>query len=160
MVFVCLSLRLSVLSVFQLYYLSYAHFGTFIGLLARRGRSLTGYLPTILSTYLPTPSKPLPPRPSYTSKMALTKEVIILLVIVGCVVFTLMGYSIHYLATNGFHGEGGEPEMGQEQRQYMRELRMKQLHWMAREAREARGARRAHDVETPVSGVYSTKEGY
>ncbi|KAL3488830.1 hypothetical protein BJX62DRAFT_210887 [Aspergillus germanicus] len=89
--------------------------------------------------------------------MALTKEVIILLVIVGCVVFTLMGYSIHFLATNGFHGEGQDPEMGQEQRQYMRELRMKQLHWMAREARDVR---RHHDVETPVSQVYSTKEGY
>ncbi|KAL2811531.1 hypothetical protein BJX63DRAFT_399153 [Aspergillus granulosus] len=67
-----------------------------------------------------------------------------------------MGYSIHYLATNGFHGEGQLQEMGQEQRQYMRELRMKQLHWMAREARDAR----RHDVETPLSGVYSAKEGY
>jgi hypothetical protein len=89
--------------------------------------------------------------------MALTKEVVILLVIVGCVFLTLMGYSIHYLATNGFHGEDQEPEMGQEQRQYMRALRMKQLHWMAREARDVR---RHHDVETPVSQVFSTKEGY
>jgi hypothetical protein len=87
--------------------------------------------------------------------MALTKEVIILIVIVGCIVSVLLGYSFHSLATNGFQGQGEPVEMSSDQRQYMRELRMKQLHWMAREARDARRV----DIETPVgSGVYSRME--
>lgn len=82
--------------------------------------------------------------------MAIAKEVIILIVIVGCVVSTLIGYSIHSLATNGFHGQGEPKEMSDDQRRYMREFRLKQMSWMARDARAR------PDIETPVgSGVYS-----
>lgn len=82
--------------------------------------------------------------------MALSKEVIILIVIVGCVVSVLIGYSIHSLATNGFNGQGEPKEMTDDQRRYMREFRLKQLSWMARDARSR------PDIETPVgSGVYS-----
>ncbi|KAL4984719.1 hypothetical protein BDW68DRAFT_166572 [Aspergillus falconensis] len=71
--------------------------------------------------------------------MALTKEVQILIVIVGCVVCVLLGYSIHYLATNGFQGESQPREMSHEQRKYMREFRLKQINWMARDASAGRG---------------------
>lgn len=85
--------------------------------------------------------------------MAVAKEVIILIVIVGCVVSVLIGYSIHSLATNGFHGQGEPKEMSDDQRRYMREFRLKQMSWMARDARDARSR---PDIETPVgSGVYS-----
>ncbi|KAL4922472.1 hypothetical protein BDW62DRAFT_197143 [Aspergillus aurantiobrunneus] len=82
--------------------------------------------------------------------MAVTKEVTILLVIVGCVVSVLVGYSIHFLATNGFHGEGETKEISDEQRKYMREVRLKQLHWMARDVRAC------PDVETPIGSAPST----
>ncbi|KAL2870297.1 uncharacterized protein BJX67DRAFT_345140 [Aspergillus lucknowensis] len=91
--------------------------------------------------------------------MALSKEIQILLVIVGCLVSVLIGYSLHYVATNGFHGEGQPKEMTHEQRQYMRELRMKHYHWMARDARDFRGdGRYRYDVETPVESGPSSKE--
>ncbi|KAL3430307.1 hypothetical protein BDV09DRAFT_178857 [Aspergillus tetrazonus] len=84
--------------------------------------------------------------------MALTKEVQILIVIVGCVVCVLLGYSIHYLATNGFQGENEPKEMSHEQRQYMREFRLKQMNWMARDAHAGRGWKRpplpADDLES------------
>ncbi|KAL4908699.1 hypothetical protein BDW74DRAFT_173931 [Aspergillus multicolor] len=84
--------------------------------------------------------------------MALTKEVQILIVIVGCIVAVLLGYSIHYLATNGFQGENVVKEMSHEQRQYMREFRLKQINWMARDATAGRGWKRPHpppgDVES------------
>ncbi|KAL5342774.1 hypothetical protein BJX70DRAFT_355723 [Aspergillus crustosus] len=139
------------------------------------------YQPTSLINPVnhPTPSTqitPLPPQitidhtnhyiNTYT-KMALTNEVIILIVIVGCIVTVLLGYSIHSLATNGFQGLGEPAEMGSEQKQYMRELRLKQMAWMAREAghgqghgggKEYRDTRRV-DVESVAgSGVYSRAE--
>ncbi|KAL4770453.1 hypothetical protein BDW60DRAFT_192613 [Aspergillus nidulans var. acristatus] len=84
--------------------------------------------------------------------MALTKEVQILIVIVGCVGCILLGYSIHYLATNGFHGENEPKEMSHEQRQYMRELRLKQMNWIVRDANAGRGWKRpplpADDLES------------
>ncbi|RDW81417.1 uncharacterized protein DSM5745_04974 [Aspergillus mulundensis] len=95
--------------------------------------------------------------------MALTKEVQILIVIVGCVVFILLGYSIHYLATNGFQGDNVVKEMSVEQRQYMREFRLKQMHWMARDATAGRGWKRPHppsgDVESQIQGHGQGKRG-
>lgn len=85
--------------------------------------------------------------------MGLSKEVIILIVIVGCVVSVLIGYSIHSLATNGFNGQGEPREMSDDQRRYMREFRLKQMSWTARDARSR------PDIETPIgSGVYSRME--
>ncbi|KAL4962165.1 uncharacterized protein BDV14DRAFT_210746 [Aspergillus stella-maris] len=90
--------------------------------------------------------------------MGLPKEVVILIVIVGCIVATLLGYAIHSLATNNFAGINEPKEFSDEQRRYMREYRLKQLAWMARDAKEMR-YNRPSDIETPLhSGVYSRPE--
>jgi hypothetical protein len=68
-----------------------------------------------------------------------SKEVIILLVIIGCVVSVLLGYAIHYLSTNGFNGHNQTKDMAQEQRQYMRGVRMRQLGWMMRDLKYGGG---------------------
>lgn len=47
----------------------------------------------------------------------------VLCIIIGCVVATFVGYSMHYLATNGFEDDQTEREMSQEQRDYMRNVR-------------------------------------
>jgi hypothetical protein len=68
-------------------------------------------------------------------KMAeLSKEVVILIVIVGCVVSVLIGYSVHYIATGGFHDDPTEKEMTYEQKEYMRDLRLKNMEVLARQA--------------------------
>ncbi|RHZ68350.1 hypothetical protein CDV55_107145 [Aspergillus turcosus] len=64
----------------------------------------------------------------------LSKEAIILLVIVGCVVSVLIGYSVHFISTNGFRDDETEMEMGYEQKQYMRDLRLKNMDILARQA--------------------------
>ncbi|KAF7171071.1 hypothetical protein CNMCM6106_005551 [Aspergillus hiratsukae] len=64
----------------------------------------------------------------------LSKEAIILIVIVGCVVSVLIGYSIHYISTNGFRDDETEREMGYEQKEYMRGLRLKNMEILARQA--------------------------
>lgn len=64
----------------------------------------------------------------------LSKEAIILIVIVGCVVSVLIGYSIHYISTNGFRDDETEREMGYEQKEYMRRLRLKNMEILARQA--------------------------
>ncbi|BCR95845.1 uncharacterized protein AKAW2_20785S [Aspergillus luchuensis] len=63
----------------------------------------------------------------------IAKEAIIFFVILGCVVVSVFGYSIHYLATNGFYGEERDLDFPPEQRIYMRQLRLRDLHWMARD---------------------------
>lgn len=63
--------------------------------------------------------------------MALSKEAVILLVLVGCVVAVLIGYSIHFISTNGFHDDEEEREMSHEQKQYMRGLRLKHIEFLA-----------------------------
>ncbi|GAQ33956.1 hypothetical protein AKAW_01727 [Aspergillus niger] len=63
----------------------------------------------------------------------IAKEAIIFFVILGCVVVSVFGYSIHYLATNGFYGEERNLDFPPEQRIYMRQLRLRDLHWMARD---------------------------
>lgn len=68
-------------------------------------------------------------------KMAeLSKEVVILIVIVGCVVCVLIGYSIHYIFTNGFQDDPREKEMTYAQKEYMRDLRLKNMEALARQA--------------------------
>jgi hypothetical protein len=68
-------------------------------------------------------------------KMAqLSSGVIILLVIIGCVVSVLIGYSIHHISSNGFRDDETEREMGFEQKQYMRDLRLKNMEILARQA--------------------------
>ncbi|GCB26565.1 hypothetical protein AAWM_09450 [Aspergillus awamori] len=63
----------------------------------------------------------------------IAKEAIIFFVILGCVVVSVFGYSIHYLMTNGFYGEERNLDFPPEQRIYMRQLRLRDLHWMARD---------------------------
>ncbi|BCR98736.1 uncharacterized protein AKAW2_40419S [Aspergillus luchuensis] len=60
---------------------------------------------------------------------------VIFFVILGCVMLTLSGYSTHYLMTNGFYGLERDFDPTAEQRVYMRQLRLRDLHWMARDNR-------------------------
>ncbi|KKK22134.1 hypothetical protein AOCH_003012 [Aspergillus ochraceoroseus] len=83
--------------------------------------------------------------------MVLADSLIIFLVITGCVCCVLMGYSIHFIATNGFVDEK-DREMTFDQKQYMRQLRQRNLHWMFRDARVRR------DVETPMDPVHYAPE--
>ncbi|KAG2026640.1 hypothetical protein GB937_001425 [Aspergillus fischeri] len=64
----------------------------------------------------------------------LSKEVVILIVIVGCVVCVLIGYSIHYIFTNGFQDDPTEREMTYEQKEYMRGLRLRNMEMLAGQA--------------------------
>ncbi|KAJ5647386.1 hypothetical protein N7490_003758 [Penicillium lividum] len=48
-------------------------------------------------------------------------------IIVGCAVATLVAYSFHYIATNGFSDEDSQLEMSVEQRQYMRDVRYRNV---------------------------------
>ncbi|RHZ43042.1 uncharacterized protein CDV56_100152 [Aspergillus thermomutatus] len=66
--------------------------------------------------------------------MGLSKEAVILIVIVGCVVSVLIGYSIHFIATNGFHDDETEKEMSYDQKEYMRDLRLKNMELLAGQA--------------------------
>ncbi|GIC84378.1 uncharacterized protein Aud_000194 [Aspergillus udagawae] len=52
----------------------------------------------------------------------LSKEAIILIVIVGCVVSVLIGYSIHYISSGGFRDDQTEKDMTYEQKEYMRRI--------------------------------------
>jgi hypothetical protein len=65
----------------------------------------------------------------------LSKEAIILIVIVGCVVSVLIGYSIHYISSGGFRDDQTEKEMTYEQKEYMRSLRLKNMEMLAEQAR-------------------------
>ncbi|GAQ07438.1 hypothetical protein ALT_4759 [Aspergillus lentulus] len=65
----------------------------------------------------------------------LSKEAIILIVIVGCVVSVLIGYSIHYISTGGFRDDQTEKDMTYEQKEYMRGLRLKNMEMLAGQAR-------------------------
>ena len=51
-------------------------------------------------------------------------NLIIFLVILGCVIAAVIGFSIHYVSTNGFYRKEDHKEMSDEQRQYMRMVRM------------------------------------
>ncbi|KAF7587876.1 hypothetical protein BBP40_006612 [Aspergillus hancockii] len=77
-----------------------------------------------------------------------SNEVIVLLVIIGCIVTTLIGYAVHSMFTGGFQDDEKEKEMSYEQKQYMRELRSRHLNWLAR---EARSACRGRDLESAAS---------
>ncbi|GFG27260.1 hypothetical protein IFM61606_07284 [Aspergillus udagawae] len=65
----------------------------------------------------------------------LSKEAIILIVIVGCVVSVLIGYSIHYISSGGFRDDQTEKDMTYEQKEYMRRLRLKNMEILAEQAR-------------------------
>ncbi|GFF32859.1 hypothetical protein IFM46972_03701 [Aspergillus udagawae] len=65
----------------------------------------------------------------------LSKEAIILIVIVGCVVSVLIGYSIHYISSGGFRDDQTEKDMTYEQKEYMRSLRLKNMEMLAEQAR-------------------------
>ncbi|OJJ69549.1 hypothetical protein ASPBRDRAFT_281372 [Aspergillus brasiliensis CBS 101740] len=67
--------------------------------------------------------------------MAVPEAAVIVLVILGCIMLVLSGYSTHYLMTNGFYGLERDIDPTAEQRVYMRQLRLRDLHWMAREHR-------------------------
>lgn len=51
----------------------------------------------------------------------------VFVIIVGCVVATFIGYSLHYISTNGFADDDCEPEMSENQRQYMRDVRWRNV---------------------------------
>ncbi|KAB8254782.1 hypothetical protein BDV32DRAFT_10346 [Aspergillus pseudonomiae] len=76
--------------------------------------------------------------------MALSYEAIVVIVLLGCVAAVLIGYSIHSLSTNGFQDDEPKLDISYEQRKYMREHRLRNLHWLAR---EARGGKVDRDVE-------------
>ncbi|EAW11726.1 uncharacterized protein ACLA_094260 [Aspergillus clavatus NRRL 1] len=63
--------------------------------------------------------------------MALSKEAVILIVLVGCIVSVLIGYSVHFISTGGFRDDETEKEMTHEQKEYMRGLRLKHLEFLA-----------------------------
>ncbi|KAA8644208.1 uncharacterized protein ATNIH1004_008407 [Aspergillus tanneri] len=65
----------------------------------------------------------------------ISREGFIVLIILGCIVSVLIGYSIHFLATGGFKNDKQEREMSIDQKQYMRALRQRNLDWIARDAR-------------------------
>lgn len=65
----------------------------------------------------------------------ISREGFIVLIIVGCVVSVLIGYSVHSLATGGFKNDPTEREMSDEQKLYMRQLRHRNFAWLARDAR-------------------------
>ncbi|RMJ28464.1 hypothetical protein PHISP_00679 [Aspergillus sp. HF37] len=67
----------------------------------------------------------------------LSREGIIFLVILGCVIVVLMGYAIHYTLTGGFYREEDHRDMPDEQRNYMKQLRHQNRQWLASES--ARG---------------------
>ncbi|RAL12447.1 uncharacterized protein BO97DRAFT_405416 [Aspergillus homomorphus CBS 101889] len=75
------------------------------------------------------------------------KSVIIVFVILGCIVSVLIGYSIHSVATGGFRNDEEEREFSPEQRSYMRDLRLRDLVWMARDHGLRHDARPPRDLE-------------
>ncbi|KAE8359544.1 hypothetical protein BDV27DRAFT_149493 [Aspergillus caelatus] len=80
--------------------------------------------------------------------MGLSYEAIVVIVLIGCIAAVLIGYSVHSLATNGFQDDEQKLEIPYEQKKYMREHRLRNIHWLAREARGGRGDR---DVESAFS---------
>lgn len=54
-------------------------------------------------------------------------SVYVLAIIVGCVVATFIAYSIDYMATNGFRDNPRERDMSIEQKEYMRNLRYRNV---------------------------------
>lgn len=76
--------------------------------------------------------------------MGLSYEAIVVIVLIGCIAAVLIGYSIHSLSTNGFQDDEQKVEIPYEQRKYMREYRLRNVQWLAR---EARGGRVDRDVE-------------
>lgn len=54
-------------------------------------------------------------------------SVYVLAIIVGCLVATFIAYSIDYMATNGFRDDQREREMPIEQKEYMRNLRYRNI---------------------------------
>lgn len=66
----------------------------------------------------------------------LSYELIIFLVILGCVVAVLIAYSLHYVFTNGFYNEEDSKEMPEDQRRYMHAIRIENRKRLAHEARQ------------------------
>ncbi|GJP94940.1 guanylate kinase [Aspergillus niger] len=93
----------------------------------------------------------------------IAKEAIIFFVILGCVVVSVFGYSIHYLMTNGFYGEERNLDFPPEQRIYMRQLRLRDLHWMARD--HAPRANEIHEkdyffVDSPIFNTLNSQGAF
>ncbi|KOC18000.1 hypothetical protein AFLA70_88g003190 [Aspergillus flavus AF70] len=88
--------------------------------------------------------------------MGLSYEAIVVIVLIGCIAAVLIGYSIHSLSTNGFQDDEQKVEIPYEQRKYMREYRLRNVQWLAR---EARGGRVDRDVEAafPIALVNRIK---
>lgn len=63
----------------------------------------------------------------------ISREGIIFLVILGCVIVVLTGYAVHYTMTGGFYREEDHRDMPDEQRNYMKQVRLQNRQWLASE---------------------------
>ena len=68
----------------------------------------------------------------------LSHEVIVLLIIIGCIAFVFIGYGLYALAAGLKHESDGYRNPSNEQAQYMREVRGRNLGVMAFESRRVR----------------------
>lgn len=60
----------------------------------------------------------------------LSYGVIIFLVILGCVVAVVIGYSVHYVSTNGFYRGQDKRELSDDQRNYTKLVRVQNREWL------------------------------
>lgn len=64
----------------------------------------------------------------------LSHGLVIFLVILGCVVATLIGYVIHYTLTNGFYNSRDNQEISEDQKHYMKFVRLQNQQWLVQGA--------------------------
>ena len=87
------------------------------------------------------PAKLTLAHPPRTKMTHLSHEVIVLLIIIGCIAFVFIGYGVYALATGLEHESDGYRNPSNEQAQYMREVRGRNLGVMAFESRRVRQGR-------------------
>jgi hypothetical protein len=68
-------------------------------------------------------------------------SVYVLAIIVGCLVVTFVCYSIDYIGTNGFRDNPREREMSTEQKEYMRNLRYRNILSLLEQTGHGKGRR-------------------
>lgn len=65
-------------------------------------------------------------------------SVYVLAIMVGCIVCVFVGYSLDYIASGGFVDANRVKEMSQEQKQYMRDVRYRNIMKLEQESRRGR----------------------
>lgn len=75
----------------------------------------------------------------------LSHEVTVLLIIIGCIAFVFIGYGLYALSKGLEHESDGYRNPSNEQAQYMREVRERNLGVLAFESRRVRGERKGGD---------------